>query len=259
MATTTTTASSSSVGEADDNVVRCEAEHHRLAALLSDLRQQDDSLRASVNKTSLALAADAVKDLSAGDLDEVRAIRTSPPAAVQTVVCCVCSLLGLPDATEPPSTSSAPSPSTVVTTMEEPPPPPSPPPLYPQSPRGDGATATPRQPHGVDDVVGTPPRRASLGDAASAAAASASSSKASPLIAWDAAQRRVGQKDFKAALLSFDARRLLAPAALGVCQAVTARIAIDELAVLAAAPPSKKGARRGSIVCRAAHSLFSSP
>ena len=48
-----------------------------------------------------ALAAAAVKDLRPSDLDEVRAIRASPPPNVQIVVCAVCTC-------SPPTLATAP-------------------------------------------------------------------------------------------------------------------------------------------------------
>ena len=62
-----------------------------LAAALETLRIATDSIGASTTtKAAAALASAAVKDLSPSDLDEIRAIRSSPPIIVQQVVCCVC-------------------------------------------------------------------------------------------------------------------------------------------------------------------------
>lgn len=72
--------------------------------------------------------------------------------------------------------------------------------------------------------------------------------KGSPIINWEAAQKRLGQKDFKASLLSFDARRLLDAEAAEVERAVRERIAVADLegVEVGSSRGSKKGGGSGS-------------
>ena len=85
------------LGDADDVDAAVATAEATLAAALEALRIATDSIASTTTKAAAALASAAVKDLSPSDLDEIRAIRSSPPIIVQQVVCCVCSILGCSD------------------------------------------------------------------------------------------------------------------------------------------------------------------
>ena len=55
-------------------------------------------MRARIADGKARAAADAVRDLSKGDVDEIRALKIAPPPIVQLIVCCVCTLLGADEA-----------------------------------------------------------------------------------------------------------------------------------------------------------------
>ena len=181
-----------------------------LAAALETLRIATDSIDASTTtKAAAALASAAVKDLSSSDLDEIRAIRSSPPIIVQQVVCCVCSILGCSD-----EDATAIAPVAAAT----------------------GSGLLPLMP-----AEGVP--RATAGGAAQKwrNAVAQAGRGAKGVVPWELAQKRVGRKGFKQALLSFDARRLLTPEAAAVLDAVRCRIAVEAPAVLL---PSEAGLSR---------------
>ena len=181
-----------------------------LAAALEALRIATDSIDASTTtKAAAALASAAVKDLSPSDLDEIRAIRSSPPIIVQQVVCCVCSILGCSD-----EDATATAPVAAAT----------------------GSGLLPLMP-----AEGVP--RATAGGAAQKwrNAVAQAGRGAKGVVPWELAQKRVGRKGFKQALLSFDARRLLTPEAAAVLDAVRCRIAVEAPAVLL---PSEAGLSR---------------
>ena len=178
-----------------------------LAAALETLRIATDSIGASTTtKAAAALASAAVKDLSPSDLDEIRAIRSSPPIIVQQVVCCVCSILSCSDE--------------------------------------DAAATAPAAGSGLLPLLpaeGMP--RATAGRAAQKwwGAITQAGRGAKGVVPWELAKKRVGRKGFKQALLSFDARRLLAPEAAAVLDAVRCRIAVEAPVVLL---PSGAGLNR---------------
>ena len=196
------------LGDADDVDAAVATAEATLAAALEALRIATDSIASTTTKAAAALASAAVKDLSPSDLDEIRAIRSSPPIIVQQVVCCVCSILGCSDE--------------------------------------DAATTVP-----VATTTGSgllPPEglpRATAGGAAQKwrSAVAQVGRGAKGVVPWELAQRRVGRKGFKQALLSFDARRLLAPEAAAVLDAMRCRIAVQAPAVLS---PSGAGLSRNA-------------
>ena len=175
------------VEEAAESVAEAEA---TLAAALEALRLANAKIDASSTTEAAAmLASSAVKDLGPSDLDEIRAIRSSPPRTVQQVVCCVCSILACGEDED----------GEIVGGV------------------GGGAGGG-----GLLPTLGAVPpsllrwqktlpklRKGAKG-----------------VVAWELAQKRVGQKGFKQALLNFDARRLLAPEAAAVLDAVQSRIAV---------------------------------
>ena len=171
----------------------CETEHTALQNQRATVVAKLDAMHVAANDVTSFLASEAVASMTKTDLDEVRAIRTSPPQAVQTVCTCVVSLLDLPQPQSSDSGSEPPSPT--ITSV----------PLPPLSPRGRALPAP---------LKGTPERRVGAGRSA--------------LVSWEVAQRRLGQKDFKHSLVAFDVRRLLSHEASEVCEAVKQRIAVGE-------------------------------
>ena len=168
------------------------ADHDRISSLLAAAIEAIASVHAASDKASGNLASDAIRDLKPTDLDEVRAAcrgGEGPPTIVQIVVCCCCSLLELANKKPPESTKSS-----STTPLG---------PLPPLSPRGGRPPTTPRR------------------------GSTTSRTAAAPIVPWDQAVRRLGNKDFKPSLLSFDARRLLAEDATEVLAAVKQRIALD--------------------------------
>mmetsp|Transcript_32941 Transcript_32941/g.65515 ORF Transcript_32941/g.65515 Transcript_32941/m.65515 type:complete len:542 (-) Transcript_32941:281-1906(-) len=151
--------------------------------------------RSMTTKAALKLASEALADMRPNDLDEVKAIRGNPPACVKQVVCCVCSLLAL--AEDSPPSSSSPQLATIDVVS---------PPAVSASGEG-GNSARWRQ------ALALSPAQTAEGCA---------------IHSWPVAQKRVGVKGFKQALLSFDARCLLAGDAAKVVEAVKQRIAIED-------------------------------
>ena len=188
------------LGDADDVDAAVATAEATLTAALEALRIATDSIASTTTKAAAALASAAVKDLSPSDLDEIRAIRSSPPIIVQQVVCCVCSILGCSD-----EDAAATAPVAAAT----------------------GSGLLPLLP-----TEGVP--RATAGGAAQKwrIAVAQAGRGAKGVVPWELAQKRVGRKGFKQALLSFDARRLLAPEAAAVLDAVRCRIAVEAPAVL---------------------------
>ena len=163
-----------------------------LNAAVSSLEHAHGQMALSAGEAraaAAALACAAVKDVRPTDLDEIKAIRGSPPAVVQHVVCAVCSLLALHHAhLDPASEPAAQSCS--------------------------------------DDPRCTPPVQGAT-MSAPAVRAGASTAATAGLLPWADAQRRLAHKDFKPALLNFDARCLLGAGAAKVVSAVKARLALE--------------------------------
>ena len=190
------------VARAAADVAGAEAALTRALAALA--RAKSATQQSRTTQAAVALASEALQYLSPNDLDEVRAIRGSPPAIVQQVVCCVCSVLALADDVVPTAAADsqvqAAAPSTGAGTSM---------PVLPSlSPTGHVSAA----------ATTTRWRQALAG----------STRTTDGLMPWPEAQKRVGQKGFKQALTGFDSRRLLAPDAAKVVQAVSKRIAIAD-------------------------------
>lgn len=200
-------------------------------------KESEDAVARS-NVEAANLAADAIRDLSPADLDEVKAIRIEPPPPVQVVVCAVCSILEIkPKAPEvssplssPPAASTSPTGGSSSASASA---------LPPLSPRGSQAVSSLVLPSALVDGAAV---------TQTVTPAASTRSRASPILSWEVAQKRVGQKDFKSRLLSFDVRRLLEPHAAELLAAVRARIAVADIAELptSATHPSAQRKKKGS-------------
>ena len=167
-----------------------------------------------------ALTAEAVRDLTPTDLDEVRAIRNEPPPSVQVVATCVCSLISMPRAAPP----FAPSPT-----------------LPPSPTGGSSPSLPPISPSGRH--TGVAPSVMLPASIRSSPPPATARTRGPPIVTWETAQKLLGQREFKSRLLSFDPRRLLEPDAADLLNAVRERIAVADVADLSPSPP--KGKKKG--------------